>query len=217
MNIKHSKFWLIQSIARVLLVAGVAGTCTTPTWADLTGTTVHGSVFYNDDPTGFDQFNQSYCTSMPCTISPNATIGSGIEFAYSKHDDSVIADFDATSLLVSFGPYFTFDPSIPFGPLTFEFKDAAFVGSSLSLLSYKRFPSADKFTYSLSGDTIKVRIPEYFITFGYGDEYAIKVGIATAAVPEPSTTLAIAGGMLMLWYGMQRRSRRATPAVGEKH
>ena len=209
MNIKHSKFWLIQSIARVLLVAGVAGTCTTPTWADLTGTTVHGSAFFKDDRSN-DLFSfETPCLGI-CGNGPIATIGSGREFLWYQHDYPIDVDFTADALAVSFVPFFTYPRTIDLGPLSFEFKDAAFIGASVSLLSFSNFSSADKFTFALNADTITIRVPTFFIT-SPGFPYEINLQIATLAVPESSTNIAILGGLLMLGFGVLRRGHRLAP------
>ena len=206
MNTEHSTFSFGHSIARVLLVAGVACIFATPSWADLTGTTAHGSAFYRDDPTSFDLFDPPYPCQIVffCSSGPTTTVGDGAEFSYYTHDNPTSADFTATSLSVSFMPYYTFDHTIPMGPLTFEFKDEAFVGATVSLLSFSNFSSADKFTYSLNANTITVRVPTYFIT-SPGFPYEINLRIATLAVPEPATNVAMLGGLLMLGYGTWRR------------
>lgn len=200
-----------QRLIRILAGSTLVVACTfgtaSPAWADLTGTTVHGSAFFSDDPSTSNPSDNLFGVGYPCEYcsdGPVATIGSGREFFWYMHDYPIDVDFTADTLIVSFMPYFTYRPTDPLGPLSFEFQNDAFVGQSLSLLAFSRFPSADKFSYSLIGDTITVRAPEYFIT-NPDEPYLITLGIAPAAVPEPATNVAVLGGLLMLGVASWRR------------
>ena len=203
MNTKRSRFSLLHSVAGALLVAG---TFAMPAWADLTGTTVHGSAYFGADRTDNKFSFETPCLGI-CGPGPIATIGAGREFFWYQHDYPIDIDFTADALAVSFVPYFTFPRNLSLGSLTFEFRDAAFRGASVSLLSFGNFASVDEFTFALNDDTISIGVPTYFIT-SPGFPYEINLRIATLTVPEPSTNLAILGGLLALAFGARGRSRR---------
>lgn len=190
----------IHAVVRGIAVAGLLGSMAQPTQAavDLTGTTVRGVLKYGGAPNLYD------CV-VPFQECPPGTdariVGNGIEFSSSiLHDFPIYADLDATSVEVNFYPYFFMPWWRNLGPIRFTFQDAAFVGTRVSLLSFSGFDSPDQFSYSLVGDTITIEAPEFSVI---AIPYDIKLQVA--AVPEPTTYLVMAAGLLGAGFATRRR------------
>jgi len=202
-NAQQGKPSLMVSLARALVVATAIGASATPSWADLTGTTVYGSAFI-----GNNRVNDLFSFETPCDgicgNGPIAIVGPGREYFWSQRDYPIAVDFSADTLAVSFAPFQTFPRDLNLGALSFEFKNSAFVGQSVSLLSFSNFPSAAQFTYALNADTLTVEVPTFFVTTP-DRPYEITLRIGAAPIPEPTTKLAMAGGLLLLGYGARRR------------
>lgn len=163
-------------------------------WADGIGTDVTGSLTFNGSSTNyFDAANgfvpPGYGNSSGSTT---VTIGSGIEFGFSDSVNLNTADFTGSTLTITNE---VLSPNIA-GLLQMIFTDSAFTGFTLA--------SNDLgLTYSFTGNTLTIDRAEG----EYSGVHSTVFNYTTAAspVPEPSTIVLLATGLLGAAGAVRRR------------
>lgn len=182
----------MHKLCQFLALAALAA-ATHPLLADGIGTSVSGSLTFGGGTinyfltaNGFVPAGYGNSTSNPTTI------GSGIEFGFEDGANTDTADFTGTTLSIK-------DVDVA-GAVNFEmdFTDAAFAG-------FTQLTNASGFTYSFSGDTLKVFYAGTSTPGTYTTTFSYTTAAATAAAtPEPSGLILMGTGALGI-IGATRR------------
>jgi len=193
----------MRTLTQTFAVALCAVAFALPSWADLVGTNVTGSLtfsgnlqnFYDPQngsvpPTGYENSSSAY-NSPTVPISNTA-----IEFGFSGGGNLDVTDFTAT------GFTFSITSSTAGGSpgLQLRLSDPVFADLTLKNV-FDNYPN-EGFSFSLTGDTISVYSPGFSGTGDYRAEFTL-----TSAIPEPAS-FGLCFGLIAL--GMWRR-RRAAP------
>ena len=183
----------MHKLCQFLALAALAAAAHPLLADDGTGTSVSGSLIING---AGDNFFLAANGRVPAgfgnSTSNPTTIGSGIEFGFVEPGfNTDTADFTGTTLSIKDVDVDTAGAE----PFEMDFTDLAFTG-------FTQLTNASGFTYSFSGDTLKV----FYAGTGTPGTYTTTFSYTTAAAtPEPSGLLLIGTGALGLIGATHRR------------